>query len=394
MQKTNGIAQFPRGTRDSGLLWEKARLQYSLANDSVSIRAPWWGYARITLVAVMALLCSHKFFRPYATIDMLGPVVACIGGYPMFRVALANLMRRRLTAELSLTVAVPIALLIDELSTALVIILLALLTRAVEQKAIARSRRELHRLLQAQSSSVVTAIEQAFQFPGSVERTAEWLLSFLICLSLGAGVFTFFTIHDVRSALSATIVGGVCVLASSTLLGILGAFACAAGHGVVIKSKASLEELANVDLMVLDEAGIPPHSTLPAAEPLLENGFCSNARLAVAALKKMKIETVLFSSSLEPIVRPIGEKLGVEQVEAELFPEDKCCKLAALQRRAKKVALLSNDVKAGSALFHADVAVVVGAPACVEESVGDAFFISKNLNDFAMCSALPGARNE
>ena len=135
--------------------------------------------------------------------------------------------------------------------------------------------------------------------------------------------------------------------------------------------------------MVLDEAGRPPHSTLPAAEPLLENGFCSNAQLAVAALKKMKIETVLFSSSLEPIVRPIGEKLGVEQVEAELFPEDKCCKLAALQRRAKKVALLSDDVKAGSALFHADVAVVVGAPTGVEGSVGDAFFLSKNLNDFA-----------
>ena len=116
---------------------------------------------------------------------MLGPVVACIGGYPIFQVALGNLIRRRLTAEFSLTVAVLIALLIGELSTALVIILLALLTRAVEEKAIAWSRRELHRLLQAQSSSIVTAIEQAFQFPSSVERTAEWLLSFLIVSRLG-----------------------------------------------------------------------------------------------------------------------------------------------------------------------------------------------------------------
>ncbi len=47
-------------------------------------------------------------------------------------------------------------------------------------------------------------------------------------------------------------------------------------------------------------------------------------------LSKMNIETILFTSELEPAGKVTADRLGVNFVEAELFPEDKHCKVAAL----------------------------------------------------------------
>ena len=281
-------------------------------------------------------------------------------------------------ARITFVAAAVCAAFVGDVSTAFTLLLFLLLTRIFEAKAVARGRRSLRQFLEARYPFIDIAVEEGFQVPASFQTTADWLLGFLLCLSFATGLFTLLTTRDPKAALAVIIVGGPCGLVSGTFLVTLGALARTASHGLIIKSAASFEELARVDVMALDET-VQSH---------LADGFCSNARRAIRTLNRMHIDTILLTSDLQPVGQAIGDKLGVTFVEAELFPEDKCCKIAALQSRARKVAMLSNGVEDRSALLQADVGVLIGPGMGLRDKSGDVIFLSESLYDFAEALAI------
>ncbi len=68
------------------------------------------------------------------------------GGYPIFAEALEDIWSKRMTMELSMTIALSAALLIGEVFTALVILFFVLLAEALERKTVGRGRQALHAL--------------------------------------------------------------------------------------------------------------------------------------------------------------------------------------------------------------------------------------------------------
>jgi len=86
-----------------------------------------------------------------------------------------------------------------------------------------------------------------------------------------------------------------------------------------------------------------------------------DARAAVDGLRRLGItHTVMLTGDRETVARSIADKLGIEQVRAELMPEDKSASVNAL-RAGGIVAMVGDGVNDAPALATADVAIVMGA---------------------------------
>ena len=103
-------------------------------------------HARIGFVALASLVCWLKLWQPYSQFDLVGLLCAFAGGYPIFSEALEDLWSRRMTMELSMTIALTAALLVGEVFTALIILLFVLIAEVLEEKTVERGRHALHAL--------------------------------------------------------------------------------------------------------------------------------------------------------------------------------------------------------------------------------------------------------
>ena len=90
--------------------------------------------------------CWFKVWEPLPHFDLIGLLCALAGGYPIFAEALEDVWSKRMTMELSMTIALAAALLIGEVFTALVILFFVLIAEVLEGKTVGRGRQALHAL--------------------------------------------------------------------------------------------------------------------------------------------------------------------------------------------------------------------------------------------------------
>lgn len=108
-----------------------------------------WNEAlRICLVAVAAVAVWFKWWEPYPAVSVIGVIGLVIGGWPIFKEALENLLARRMTMELSMTIAIVAAAAIGEFFTALVITLFVLIAEVLEGLTVGRGRKAIRDLLE------------------------------------------------------------------------------------------------------------------------------------------------------------------------------------------------------------------------------------------------------
>jgi heavy metal translocating P-type ATPase len=86
-------------------------------------------------------------WRPVSGIDIVGAIAAIVGGYPILREAFGAVTARRMTMELSMTIAIAAALVISEVFTALVIVLFVLIAEVLENLTVERGRGAIRDLL-------------------------------------------------------------------------------------------------------------------------------------------------------------------------------------------------------------------------------------------------------
>lgn len=107
----------------------------------------WQEGARIALVAVAAALVWFRVWEPFAHVSIIGIVGALIGIYPILKEAFENVIERRMTMELSMTIAILAALSIGQFFTALVIVLFVLIAEVLEGLTVRRGRTAIRHLL-------------------------------------------------------------------------------------------------------------------------------------------------------------------------------------------------------------------------------------------------------
>ncbi|MGI8938387.1 MAG: heavy metal translocating P-type ATPase [Iamia sp.] len=93
----------------------------------------------------------------------------------------------------------------------------------------------------------------------------------------------------------------------------------------------------------------------------LEDEIRPEARAAVSELQSMGRRVVMITGDARQVADAVGADLGVDEVFAEVLPEDKDAKVAELQARGLKVAMIGDGVNDAPALARADVGIAIGA---------------------------------
>jgi Cd2+/Zn2+-exporting ATPase/Cu+-exporting ATPase len=103
--------------------------------------------ARIVFVALASAAVWFRVWEPFQSVSVIGLIAALIGMYPILEEAFEAVLERRMTMELSMTIAIGAALAIGQFFTGLVIILFVLVAEILEGMTVGRGRRAIKDLL-------------------------------------------------------------------------------------------------------------------------------------------------------------------------------------------------------------------------------------------------------
>jgi len=107
----------------------------------------WRSWLRVGFVAVLIVLVRWGVAPRFHKVDLLALAGILIGGFPIFKEAIADLWKRRMTMELSMTIALAAATAIGEFFTALLIVVFVLIAEILEGMTVGRGRSAIRQLL-------------------------------------------------------------------------------------------------------------------------------------------------------------------------------------------------------------------------------------------------------
>jgi Cd2+/Zn2+-exporting ATPase/Cu+-exporting ATPase len=106
------------------------------------------------------------------------------------------------------------------------------------------------------------------------------------------------------------------------------------------------------------------------------------AKAAIQSLKSMGLKTILLTGDSKAIAEAVGKGLGVDEIAAELLPENKLQRVEELLAQGKKVVMVGDGVNDAPALARATVGVAMGSGTDVARESSDIVLIGSDLTRF------------
>jgi heavy metal translocating P-type ATPase len=143
------------------------------------------------------------------------------------------------------------------------------------------------------------------------------------------------------------------------------------GHRIALPTSTISQ--ANAEIFVAQEGKFL--GTLLVADTLRPE-----ATKAIQDLKAMGLKTVLLTGDSNAVANDIGEKLGVDEIAAELLPEDKLAFVSQLTSARHNVVVVGDGVNDAPALMKATVGVAMGAGTDVARESANVVLIGNDLS--------------
>jgi Cu+-exporting ATPase len=109
----------------------------------------------------------------------------------------------------------------------------------------------------------------------------------------------------------------------------------------------------------------------------------SDSAAAIAELHAMGLRTVLLTGDNEAAARAVAEKVGIDDVRANVKPAEKAKAIAALRQEGRRVAMIGDGINDAAALAQADLGIAIGSGSDVAKEAGDVVLVGSSLRGVA-----------
>lgn len=104
-----------------------------------------------------------------------------------------------------------------------------------------------------------------------------------------------------------------------------------------------------------------------------------SAALAISALKKLGIRTVMITGDHPGTAQAVADQLGIDEIHSQVLPEGKVDQLLKLQAQKHVVAFVGDGINDAPALATADVGIAIGTGTDVAIEAASVVLMSDNL---------------
>ena len=106
-----------------------------------------------------------------------------------------------------------------------------------------------------------------------------------------------------------------------------------------------------------------------------------SSRNAIRKLHEMGLEVVMLTGDNQQTAEYVAKELEIDQVFAEVLPDEKADKVKEVQGQGRLVAMTGDGVNDAPALAQADVGIAIGAGSDVAVETGDIVLVKNNPED-------------
>ena len=102
---------------------------------------------------------------------------------------------------------------------------------------------------------------------------------------------------------------------------------------------------------------------------------------AIKELKNRHLQVVMLTGDNKTVAETIGKQIGIDNIIAEVLPQDKEKQVSKLQKEGKKVAFVGDGINDSPAISRADVGIAIGSGTDIAIESADIVLMKNSLID-------------